>query len=408
VEEHSNIKILKWFNFFVDFKLYSPIAIIYFTRVTGSFALGMGIFSVTMIASAFFEIPTGIYSDKIGRRKTVIWGAGSSVLAVIFYALGHSFWILAVGGLLEGLSRAFYSGNNEALLYDSLAETKKENLYDEFLGKTSAFFQIALSLSAVIGGFLATFSFSLILWISVFAQAASFLLAFQLIEPKVHIKKAGNMQAHLKEAFFGFIHNRKLRLLSLSSILGYGFGEASYQFTPAFYNSLWPIWAVGLARTLSNIAGGASFHFAGRLIRKFGGLKLMIVDNITNRVVGIFSTLFPTILSPFLMSATSIFYGTTTVAKGALMQKEFRQEQRATMDSLDSLAGSIFFGIVSLLIGIAADKLSPGRAIFLLQIFQISNTFIYLKLFHHDTKSVSENLVEQTETATAINPKIIE
>jgi MFS family permease len=69
---HKNIRILTWFNFFTDFKLYAPLAIIYFSHVTGSFALGMGIFSITMIASALFEIPTGVFSDRIGRRKTVI------------------------------------------------------------------------------------------------------------------------------------------------------------------------------------------------------------------------------------------------------------------------------------------------------------------------------------------------
>lgn len=63
----KNIKFLTWFNFFTDFKLYSPVAILYFAQVTGSFALGMSIFSIAYVSAAFFEIPTGIYSDLIGR-----------------------------------------------------------------------------------------------------------------------------------------------------------------------------------------------------------------------------------------------------------------------------------------------------------------------------------------------------
>ena len=58
---HKNIKILTWFNFFTDFLLYAPVAIIYFERITGSYALGMSIFSIIMIGSALFEVPTGIF-----------------------------------------------------------------------------------------------------------------------------------------------------------------------------------------------------------------------------------------------------------------------------------------------------------------------------------------------------------
>ena len=68
---HKNIKLLSWFNFLLDFKFYAPIAIIYFAKVSGSFALGMSVFSLTMLSSAFFEVPTGVYSDMIGRKKTI-------------------------------------------------------------------------------------------------------------------------------------------------------------------------------------------------------------------------------------------------------------------------------------------------------------------------------------------------
>ncbi|MBP9719336.1 MAG: MFS transporter [Candidatus Levybacteria bacterium] len=384
---HRNITLLKWFNFFIDFRLYAPIAIIYFSQITGSFALGMSVFSITMLASAFFELPTGVFSDKIGRKNTVILGAVSAVLFSIFYAIGGSFWILAIGAIFEGLSRAFYSGNNDALLHDTLSELGQEEYYDEHLGKVSATSQMALGIASILGGFLAVWSFAFIMWFSVFPQLLCFILAFFLIEPKIHKVGSGNIYAHLSEAYKNFITNKKLRLLSLSSILGYGFGEASYQFVPAFYNTLWPVWAIGIAKTMSNMLATLSFHFSGKLIRRFDGFKVMLVDNIINRIIGITATAFPTVLSPFFMSTTSAFYGVVTVARNALMQKEFTNEQRATMGSLNALAGSIFFGIVAFILGFTADQLSPAKAILILQIFQIGNLFIYWKLFKHNASS---------------------
>ena len=143
---------------------------------------------------------------------------------------------------------------------------------------------------------------------------------------------------------------------------------------------------IGIARTLANVGATLSFHFNGRLIRGFNGLKILIVDNIYNRIVNIFSTAFPTLLSPILMSSSSVFYGVTTVSKNALMQKEFTSEQRATMSSLNSFAGSIFFGVVAFVLGFLADKISPSRALLVLQIFQTGNLWIYWKLFKHDAR----------------------
>ncbi|HUQ85658.1 MAG TPA: MFS transporter [Candidatus Limnocylindrales bacterium] len=381
---HKNIRLLTLFNFFTDFRLYAPVAIIYFSEVTGSYMLGMSIFSIIMVSSALFEVPTGIFSDRIGRKKTVIFGSIAAVLFSIFYAIGQSFWILAIGGLFEGLSRSFYSGNNDALLHGSLAETKNEHQYDEFLGRVSSMFQAALAVSAIMGSFLAQWSFSLIMWISVVPQIICLFIAFQIIEPKVITNESGNIFQHFKKAYLNFKRNKKLRLLSASSILGYGFGEAGFQFQSAFYNTVWPLWAIGVVRAFSNLIAAISFRFSGRLIRKFGGINILIASSIYARVSNIVAALFPTIVSPVLIASTSLFYGAKSVSENSLLHKEFSNEQRATMGSLNSFGGSIFFGLISIILGFTADTLSPAIAFVVLQLFQLSNLWIYQKLIKHN------------------------
>src|SRR4051812_363934 len=98
-----NIKLLGWFNFCVDFRLYGPVAILYFSQVTGSYALGLSVFSVTMLSAALLELPTGIFSDRIGRRGTVICGAVASTGSIVFYAIGGTHLILLIGAVLEGM-----------------------------------------------------------------------------------------------------------------------------------------------------------------------------------------------------------------------------------------------------------------------------------------------------------------
>jgi MFS family permease len=83
----KNLRLLTYFNFFLDFRPYTVVAILYFQQITGSFALGMLIPSIVMISSAAFEIPTGVLSDKIGRKKTMMlgsiadhWGSAQTML----------------------------------------------------------------------------------------------------------------------------------------------------------------------------------------------------------------------------------------------------------------------------------------------------------------------------------------
>lgn len=379
MKPHRNIKILTWFNFFTDFKLYAPVMILYLSKVTGSFALGMSIFSIATISSAIFEVPTGIFSDLIGRRKTVILGAAAAFIYSIFYAVGGSYMILVVAAVFDGLSQAFYSGNNDALLHDSLTEAGKVHQYDEHLGKTSSMFQLALALAAVLGSVIANWSFGWVMWLSVIPQVFCFLLSFFLLEPKVHSKESGNIYQHLKEALNNFKVNNKLRLLSLSSIIGNAVGEASFQFQAAFYKMIWPVWAIGIAKILSYLGAAISYYFSGKIIKKYRQIKILIVSSLYTRIANFIAVLFPTVFSPILMSSSSLFYGSSRVARNALLQKEFKSGQRATMGSLNSFFGSIFFAIIATSMGIVADKSNPATALFFFQILSLPITWLYWK-----------------------------
>lgn len=378
---HRNIKIFTWFNFFSDFRLYAPVAILYFARVSGSFALGMSIFSLAMVSSAIFEIPTGIFSDKIGRKYTVVFGALASVLSVVLYAVGGSYFVLVLGAILEGIARAFFSGNNEAFLHDSLTSSGKSEEFSQHLGMTSAMFQYALALASVLGGIIAYWSFPAVVWLSVIPQLICLALSFTLIDIPTTTIGTGNIYAHLREAFDGFLRNPKLRDLSISDMLANALGESSYLFQSAFYQSLWPVWAIGIAKVLSNLGGALSFQYSGKVLKRHNAFALIMWGALYSRVVNSIATFFPTVLSPLLMASGSLWFGVMNVSKSTLMQKEYSPHMRATMDSLNSFGGSILFGISSVLLGFVADKLSPAKALFGIQFFALIVLWLYWRMF---------------------------
>lgn len=381
---HKNIRLLTLQYFLCEFRLYSAILVIYFAQVTGSYALAMSILSVVMLSAATFEIPTGIFSDLIGRKRTIILGSIASVIFVTLYAWAGNYWILVLGGIFEGLSRAFWSGNNEALFYDSLLETASQDKFADYSGKAGSAGQAALAISSVLGGFVAFLSLPLAIWVSVIPQVLGLIVTIFVFEPKVHSKKSGNIYEHLGQSFKHIKHNYRLKLISLSSILRFAFGETAFQFKPVFVSSLWPIWAVGLAQSASFIFGSISFYFSGFVIRRLGALKALFIENINGRVLNFVALLFPTIASPALMSLTSLTYGVAQTAQSTLMQKEFTTEQRATLGSINSLLANIGFAIISFSIGLFADKIGVINTLLIAQIALILPVFIYWKIFHHE------------------------
>lgn len=377
-----NIRLLSLFNFFTDFNLYGAILVLYFAKITGSYVLAMSLFSITMISSAVFELPTGIYSDLIGRKKTMILGAICSVLSITFYAIGSNFFILVVGALFEGLQRSWYSGNNDALLYEVLSDSNKKQEYDHYLGRTSSMFQIAAAVGIIIGGFIATQSFHLIMWLSVIPQLICLIFAFLIVEPKKIIKESTNIYSHLHLTAMKLWENKKLRLLSLNSVINYAVGESTYQFRAAFVNKFWPLWAVGFSKVFSSIGAAISYWFSGKLIKKFGAYRLLLFSNIFSKFINIFSVLIASVFSPLLLSSTSLLHGATEVAKNKLMQQEFTDEQRATLGSLNSLLGNFAFGICAILIGSIADKFGVIMALFIIYVLSLPTLWINWMLFN--------------------------
>lgn len=386
---NRNLHLLPLFNFFNDFRPYNAFAVLYFSQISGSFALGMLIFSVTSLCVTIFEVPTGVFSDVIGRKKTVLCGSVASALAIAFYAWGESFFILAIGSVFNALAQSFFSGNNDALLYDTLAQDNQTSRYAEYSGKIGSFFQIGLGAGAFLAAIFAKWPLQYIFWLSVIPQIICIFISIFIKEPSVHTRKIStNIFAHLKTSFSIFIKNQRLRLVNLASVISWGVGEAKFEFQPAFISMLWPPWAVAISRAFNHVFAWISFWFAGFAIKKYSETKVLFASHIAGSVVLIVAFAFPTALSPALVSVTSILFGLITISQSSLMQKEFSDAERATMASVNSLARNLFFTVAAFTLGLFADKIGPAKTLLAAQVILIPVIYIYWRLFGHYKKII--------------------
>jgi len=339
--------------------------VIYFSQVTGSYTAAASLLALKKLSSAAFEVPTGVLSDRLGRRGTMIAGAVVMVAAHLGYAGASGYSLLLAAVVLEGLATALWSGNNDALLYDTLLDAGREEEFPRHSGRVNSMFQLALALAAALGGVVAgAWSLRTVVMLSVVPQVLCVLVASRVREPRVHGPLESNVLAHLGSALRGIRRNPVLRRMTMVSALRYS-SESAAQLSPVFVAGLWPLWALGLWRTFGHGVAFAGFRVSGWVIGRVGAARTLLFGELFDNVANFVALVKPTAVSPVLLGSPT--YGMSTIAQQTLLQREFTDRERATMGSLGSLLGSALYALVAVGAGLVADRWGIVAALFAIQ-----------------------------------------
>lgn len=138
-----------------------------------------------------------------------------------------------------------------------------------------------------------------------------------------------------------------------------------------------------MLRAATNLLSAAGFYLSGAAIDRLGALRTLVGRFVGDRTLMLLAYGVPGPWSAVLLAATALTYGPAQVAQGTLLQREFTHQQRATMGSLDSLVGSIGLAVISVAIGVVADRIGPRDVLLLAQVLLLPVIAIYWRTFHH-------------------------
>ena len=91
----------------------------------------------------------------------MILGAIFCFFGFLIISLSFSFWYFIIGEIILGIGSSFISGADSAILYDSLAESKKENEYTKVEGIAYGIGNFSEAIAGICGGLLAEISLRL-------------------------------------------------------------------------------------------------------------------------------------------------------------------------------------------------------------------------------------------------------
>ena len=146
------------YGFLKNLRFFDPFIILIF-REAGLSYLQIGLlYSIRDVATNILEIPTGVFADAFGRRKSMMMAFGSYIISfLIFYAF-TGFSVFALAMILFAFGEAFRSGTHKALILEHLMLNDMSNLKVEYYGRTRAFSQFGSSINALIAAALVFYS----------------------------------------------------------------------------------------------------------------------------------------------------------------------------------------------------------------------------------------------------------
>ncbi|RLD06054.1 MAG: MFS transporter, partial [Chloroflexota bacterium] len=146
------------YGFLKNLRFFGPFILLIFAD-NGLSYLQIGLlYSIRDIATNILEIPTGVYADAFGRRKSMVMAFTSYIAAfIIFYAFGD-FYIYALAMVLFAAGEAFRSGTHKALILEHLKINNMQDLKVAYYGRTRSASQFGSAINSLIAAGLVFYS----------------------------------------------------------------------------------------------------------------------------------------------------------------------------------------------------------------------------------------------------------
>ena len=308
------------------------------------------------------EIPTGAIADIYGRKTSRILSRIMAIVSTLFMLFGHSTLFFGIGFFFMALSNNLESGAGEALVYDSLKEIGKSNNYSKIRGRNELVNQISQTLSLVLGGYIATISYSGIYKTTLIISFFSLIQAFMFTEPTIgKVEKSHNFLSTFRNQLINSFKVIKKDRRIIEVVLIFELFSTFYV-TEFFYiqNRLKNLdhseFTIGIILAAGSLFAALLATQTYKIEKKMSIKKLITVFTL----LAIFAFWGITIkgLEKYAFIFLSGIEGVLFVSLGDYINSLIPSEQRATILSLQSMVFSFFMIILFPMVGKIGDLFS--------------------------------------------------
>lgn len=341
----SNVKKNYIYSFLSNFSLTHGVWMLYLAyRGLSLFEIGI-MESIFHLTSFSMEVPTGMIADLYGRKTSRVLGRILAVISTIIMIFAGNVYFFALSFVFSALSYNLESGAGDALIYDSLKAIGEEKDYMKITGRREIAYQVASSISLIVGGYLATIDYKYVYWASLIVGTITILQSLTFTEPdygKVEHESTPlkTFIKQLKTSVKVLLKDKKIGLLIVVLEV-----FSLFYTTEFFYiqNHMKILGSSELKIGITLAAGSLGGAFMATMIHKFD--EKYSPDQLLRTfpvlaIIGFWMMTVPSI-TPFAFVYLSMVEGSMFVSIGDYINRLIPSEQRATIISFQSMLFSI-------------------------------------------------------------------
>ena len=349
-----NLRLFYAFRLLATSYLFVPIFMLFQADRGLSFferlALG-GIYSGVII---FVEVPTGVFADRLGRRRSMQWGAVAMVASCLLAARANGFVEFAVAEALAALSMALVSGADSAYLYDLLAAHDRAHEYPRREAAASAWHLLGSAFAFAGGGALAQLHMGLPYLATAGVAAIAVVVACLLEEDHEPRELRTGWWQSTFAALEEVARNGKLMWLVGYSAVVFALVRATiYVYQPYLAERGLSTLEIGLLFAGVNLIAAMVSMRTWHLRATFGDDKLLwgLLAILGISFIGLASAgAGPWMLA--LLFVQAVASGIYSPLTKPLLNREIRSPNRAAVLSVESMARRLAIGVFAPLVGL--------------------------------------------------------
>lgn len=311
--------------------------------------------SVVILGLVLLEVPSGALADLIGRKKAIFIGHVLHTISTILFATMSNLFDAWCANIVWVIGYSLYSGADEALLYDSLKEIGRTDLFREIHGKAVGSRLFLIAFCSIAAGFLAEINLRLPVLLSIIPMIVSAAIALFFTEPQLCKKYSVREQFSLVKISTLFVANHKAIkwIIGFTILIGVSSKLWFFTYNPYFELIKLDYKYYGLIFFGLNMVSWIFSHNADLIVKKISEAKTIILMFV---IVGMGVFLMGTFVSIFSISmifAVNIVRGISSPFTSEFLNRHLDSENRATVLSIKSASNGLaqflgmgFFGFL--------------------------------------------------------------
>ncbi len=375
------------YGFLKNVRLFD-IFILLFLKASGLTYTEIGIlYAIREVSINLLEIPTGIFADAYGRRKSMVMSMLSYIFSFSIFYLTSSFVFFAAAMVLFGLGEAYRTGTHKAMILEYL---KRKGILDkkvEYYGATRSFSQLGSAINSLLAAAVVFYTGNfrdifLVTLIPYFINLVNLATYPSYLDGEISRKKRKKRVHATLGNFAGIFKNRP----ALRAMLNSSTFDAAFKATKDYLQRILEIFALSLPVLLflngdqrTAMVIGVTYFFVYLLSSFASRYSYVIVDKIgkltrainLTTILGGLALLFTGLAFQFSLDLLSIslflmlyvLHNMRRPMTVGYISEKIKSKVMASGLSAESQLKTIFAAVFSVIMGYLADALGVSLAL---------------------------------------------